>query len=375
MNIEILQDYIMTFTREVVDSGFKRDLDDYASSLPASQNNIVALRGIAEKILSVIDPLYSSDLPDGLKSLLPRKELRPFTETPYDSTLRELIEDTEIPQAVFFTQLTEFIDTLRTQIEQNLNEITKIKGFITPYLSRDAEQIAKEDLAIIAIVFNESQTISSLKEFTKNIQAWDRVLPIYHQLLKSESPKDIQIVEIQNGSIDFVVNLNVDVALDLVELFKVGFTVFGAYLSYKELVRPIVETYHGNKKLISTEEERENLLLENIGTAIKELIETQHKEAKKTDKKVDGTAVPKKVEQVANLIASHIVKGNDLKLLAAPTGGESKYNEENLANERDDLHKKSLVVRSKLRLIPKEARQVLLESYGTINDDKDNTPK
>jgi len=372
MNIEILQDHIRTFTREVVESGFTRDLDDYATSLPASQSNIVALRGIADKILSVIDHLYSSDLSDGLKSLLPSEEIRPFTEMPYNSNLRKLIEDTEIQQAEFFTQLTQFINQLRKQIEENLNEVTRIKGFIKPYLSRDVEQIAKEDLAIIAIVFKESQTITSLKEFTKNIRAWNRILPIYHQLLKSESPRDIQIIEIQNGSIDFVVNLNVDVALDLVELVKVGFAVFGAYLSYNELAKPIIETYHGNKKLISGEAERENLLLENIGTAIKERIEAQHKRAKKVDKKIDGSAVPKKVEQVTNLIASHIVKGNDLKLLAVPTEGESKYSEEDLANEKDALQKESLAVRKKLRLIPKEAQQVLLEAYGKIREEDEN---
>ena len=61
MNIEVLQDNINTFTHEVVDSGFKRDLDDYQSSLPASQNNIVALREMAGKVQSVLDRLYDSD--------------------------------------------------------------------------------------------------------------------------------------------------------------------------------------------------------------------------------------------------------------------------------------------------------------------------
>ncbi len=42
MNIEILQEHINAFTREVVDSGFKRDLDDYISSFPAAQKNITA---------------------------------------------------------------------------------------------------------------------------------------------------------------------------------------------------------------------------------------------------------------------------------------------------------------------------------------------
>ena len=33
MNIEVLQDAIRAFRREVIDSGFRRDLDDYESSL------------------------------------------------------------------------------------------------------------------------------------------------------------------------------------------------------------------------------------------------------------------------------------------------------------------------------------------------------
>ena len=96
MNIQILQEHINTFTREVVDSGFKRDLDDYIKSLPASQNNIVALREIAEKILSFLDYLYTGDLPDALSVLLPKKEIRPFTEVPHNENLRKLFEDKEI---------------------------------------------------------------------------------------------------------------------------------------------------------------------------------------------------------------------------------------------------------------------------------------
>lgn len=170
MNIEILQEYINTFTRDVVDSGFKRDLDDYASSLPSSQHNLVALREIADKVLSVIDRLYSGDLPDVLKSLLPREEIRPFTEMPHDSNLRELIENTEIQQQEFFNQLNQFISQLSRQIQQNFEEVNNIKEFIAPYISRDVDQIAKDDLAIIAIVFNERQTITSLEQFTKTLQ-------------------------------------------------------------------------------------------------------------------------------------------------------------------------------------------------------------
>lgn len=369
MNIEILQEHINTFTREVIDTGFKRDLDDYISSLPAAQNNIVALRDIAGKVLSVLNHLYAGDLPDALNVLLPKDEVRPFTEVTHDEKLKTLVEDTEIQQPEFFSQLTQLLNQLKKQIQQNITEIDNITQFISPYITEDVKRIAKDQLAIIAIVFNEYNTITSLKQFTKALTAWNRTLPIYHQLLKSESPKDIQIVEIQNGSIDFVVNMNVDVALDLVELFKVGFQVFAAYLSYKKMIKPIIDSYHGNKLLISQEEEREKLLLENIGTAIHQQIESQHKKAKKVDKDVDGTAILKKVEQVTNLIASHIVKGNDLKLLALPKKEEANEEDIKLLDEKNELREQSIAARRQLRQITPEARQKLLEAYGKLKEE------
>lgn len=367
MNIEILREHINTFNEAVVESGFKRDLDDFISSLPSAQNNIVAMRDIAEKVLSSLDNLFDSDLPDGLEALLPKKKPRPFTELPHNDNLRELLENTEIQQPEFFNQLTQFLNQLQKQLQQNISEITNIEDFIAPYISEEVKRMAEENYAIIAIIFKDSNTISSLKQFTKTLKAWNRVLPIYHQLLKSESPEDIKIIEIQNGSIDFVVNLNVDVALDLAELFKLGFEVFAAYLSYKKMIKPIIDSYHGNKKLISQEEDREKLMLENIGTAIHQRVEEQHKKA---DKNVDGTAIPKKLEQVTKLITSHIVKGNDFKLLALPDTGEDEEKRQRYSDEKNALLKQSVTARKELKSVPNEDRKLLLDTYGNNDEEK-----
>jgi len=369
MNIEFLQDYIHTFRREVLDSGFKRNLDDYASSLAASQNNIIALREIASKIQASLDVIYGGDLPENLKNLLPTGQPKPFTEEQHAKKMRSLTEDTAVAQPEFFNQLNQLINQLKKQIQDNITAIDTIEKFIRPYISDDARRITTDGLAILAIVFNERQTITSLEQFTKTLSAWNRVLPIYHQLLKSDPPGDVKIVEIQNGSIDCIINLDVDVALDLVELFKLGFQVFAAYLSYKKMIQPIIASYHGNKKLISQEEEREALLLENIGAAVHEQIHAQHKKAKKHDKGVDGTAVPKKIEQVTNLITAHIVKGNDLKLLALPTPDEATEGELDGGEDQIELlREQSVAARRQLREIPAEARQKLLETYGKIRE-------
>ena len=304
--------------REVVNSGFKRDLADYISSLPASQDSILALREIAGKLLSWLDRIYAGDLPDALAALLPNSELRPFTQFRTIKRFERLIADTEIPQDQFFARLRSELTTLQTEVDANAQEIAKIEAFISPYVTVDVSKLSDEESAIVAIIFNHSETITNLGQFAKTVTSWNRILPIYHQLLKSESPRDIAIVEVQNGSIDLIVNLDVEVAVNLAELFKVGFAVFAAYPSYKKMTRPIIDSYRGNKKLIAQEEQREKLMLDNIGEAVRAEVSEQHKIAKKADSKVDGTAIPKKIEQVANLVTAHIVQGNDVRLLALP---------------------------------------------------------
>ncbi|MHC4540179.1 MAG: hypothetical protein ACYTEK_25210 [Planctomycetota bacterium] len=367
MNIETLHDHIRTFKREIIDSGFKRDLDDYSISLPNAQTNIVALREIAGKMLPALDRLYSSDLPDSLRTLLPSEGIRPFTEVSHDVKLKDLIENTEIQLSDFFNQLTEFLNQLKSELQRNIKEIDRIEEFIAPYLSADITTRTKQGVAMISIVFKEQRTISILPEFTKTLDAWNRVLPIYHQLLKSKPPEDIQIVEVQNGSIDFIVNLDVDVAMDLAELFKVGFQVFAAYLTYKKMIKPIIDSFHGNKKLISQEADREILLIDNIGIAIESKIKDQHKKAKKADKKIDKTSVPKKIQVVTGLVTSHIVKGNDIKLLALP---KPKDGQEDMPDKREALREQSMAARQQLRLIPAEGQQKLLEAYGQIDEEQ-----
>lgn len=365
MNIETLQHFIDTFNREVVDSGFKRDLDDFSSSLPASQANILALRDIAEKVLAKLEQIYNGDLPAGLKILLPNAAPAPFTISPHNEQLLELISNKEIAQAEFFAQLAQLLAQLQAQIETNVGQVSKIETFIEPYLNEDIKRLVEGNNAVISIIFNEQQTISSLSNFSKTVVAWNRALPIYHQLVKSDPPSDVRLVEIQNGSIDLIVNLNVDVALDIAELFKIGFSVFAAYLSYKKLAKPIIDSYYGHKRLVAQEDEREKLLLENIGEAVRDALMQQHKRAKKSDKSVDATAVDKKVELVANLVTSHIVHGNDLKLLALPDRADDSIVTPDFAEK---LREQSAIARLHLRQIPLESQMKLLEVYGKIGD-------
>ena len=363
MNIEFLQQQILIFTHEVVDSGFRRDLDDYAASLPNAQNNIVNLRDIANKLLSKLESIYNSDLPDALRALFPEKNIRPFTDSPHHDNMRTIVNDTKIQQQEFFNRLNQQISTLKQQIHQDSKKIENIQTFIAPYLARETTALSDQKRAVISVSFKDQQTITNFPKFTKTLGEWNRGLPVYHQLLVSAPPEDIGIVEVQNGSIDLILNLNVDIALNLAQLFEVGFKCYVAYLLYKKMAKPIIDTYYGNQKLLNAEEEREKGLLENIGTAVERTVLEQHETAKKHDTKIDTTSTSGKVREITRLVTSHIVKGNDLKLLAVPRTEDKKQKQHQTLS--DELHKSSAEVRRLLRSLPPEEQQKLIDIYSS----------
>lgn len=369
MNIQTIANDIKFFNEEIVESGFKRDIQDLVSSLPNNQNNIVTLRESANKVFDFLNELYNSDFPESLKRLLPDKKVPPFTEQKSFEQLKELISDKQIAQPAFFQKLNQILTQLNQQIITNFTKINEIQTFLTPYLSTEKELIAKEHKAIISIIFKEKQTITNLKYFTKNIQAWNRILPLYHQVLKSSSPEEIEILEVQNGSIDFIFNFDFDIALNLVDLFKEGFKCYLAYLSYKTMSGPIAQTFLGNKDLMSKQKEIEDGMLDNIGTSILQKAIAQYKKAKKIDTKIDSN-IDKKVDQISKLISSHIIKGNDIKLLAIPESTEKETNDKEI-DLGGEIRKISTEVRNKLKSLPVNEMKKLLDKYGKIDNDID----
>lgn len=368
MNIETISEHVQLFESEIIDSGFKRDVQDYLNSLPSNQNNIVALRDIAENISKKLTDIYDGDLPVALLKILPTSSQKPFTTTDFAQSMNDLVADNEIDQPQFFSRLQQILTQLNQKIQENKQAIDSIKNFIKPYIDVEEKRIANENEAIIAVILKDQKTITNLPEFTKNISAWNRILPVYHQVLTSRSPRDIQIIEVQNGSIDFVFSIDVDIALNLVELFKVGFKCYAAYLSYKKIIAPITDAYFGNQKLLKGEKAREEELLNNIALAISSKIEEQHKLALKNDSKIDKN-INIKVEQITNLITSHIIKGNDVKLLAYPKGENETEDQINEKEEnKKELDIKSREVRIAIKELPKPELAKLLKEYGEIKE-------
>ena len=96
-----------------------------------------------------------------------------------------------------------------------------------------------------------------------------------------KTPNPFEIIEIDQGSIEVVINLNFDIAEKLIDLFKTAIEVYGVYLTYKTLVHEkLVRSYKGNKALLEGEVEREKLLLGNIKEAVRGELKEQSKKNK-----------------------------------------------------------------------------------------------
>lgn len=373
MNIQSLGEIINQFQELIVESGFKRDINDFSGSLNNNQNNIVALREIAAKIHSYLEEISDSDLADNLTRLFPENP-KPFTEGNHFQNISELLSDNEIPQDQFFQKLQQIINQLKKQLQQNESKVEEIRNFIQPYINQSNEIQASEDKAIVSVIFKEERTISNLKTFTKTIATWNRILPVYHQILKSSSPSDIEIIEIQNGSVDFLFNFDFDIALNLTELFNEGFKYFLAYVSYKTMSKPISQTFFGNKELEEKQQEIENGMLDNIETAIAQKITEQHEAAKENDDKLP-TNFTKMIVEVAKLVSSHIINGNDLKLLSTHIANEEESNEEDEESRTDlknEIKEVSTKVRKALKHLPEEEIKKLLERYGDLPEEDEN---
>jgi len=328
MNISSLIDKIDLFEEQVVDSGFVRDIDAYGTALgqAETQSNLVALKAIAEKLRSALVGIEASGLSNALDILLPNAKA--FTDLDVRTEIEELLNDPSVDTATFFSRLNEILGRLRTQVKSDVNNVSQVKDVFKTYIPEEDTSGSEADKAVLSIILKDLETIRSLKKFAKVLERWNRTLLLYHQLVKSEPPEDIELIAVQNGSIDVVFNLDVKVGLDLTQLVMIGLNALTAYLLYKSKVRDIVEGFGGNKKLIEMEAEREKLMLENIQEVIEKRALEQHKTRKKEDRTLSNEGVTTKVQQISKTLAEQLIKGNEVKLLSAPSDDEHSGEDE-----------------------------------------------
>lgn len=371
MNVESVLNKIKLFEELVLQSGMKRDAVDYYRAIQEGHNRtLVFMKDLSSRLKEFFYEFENNSLGSELELIL--KEDSPFLDENYLDQLNEIDADVELEANGYFQKFNALLKKLNASIQSNEDELMLVKDMFSKYTSSIDTEIAKGDQALISIVFKDLESTGSLKEFSKVLNRWNRTLLIYHTLLKSESPDEISLVEIQNGSIDVIFNFDFDVSLDLVELIELGLKVYAGYLLYKsKRAREIIDSYMGNKKLIKSEEEREKLMLDNIKDSMTEKAISQHKEKLKSDKKIDKTGVDKKAEQVSELLADHIIKGNEVKLLTPPESVKQE-GEEDEEKEKDlstTLREETAKVRELFKKLPEEERQLLIDMYSIKDED------
>ncbi|GAA4295754.1 hypothetical protein [Nibribacter koreensis] len=381
MNVESILQKINLFEELVTKSGFKRDLVDFINALQQPQNrNIKFMTEVSIAIERHWMQAMNNSLPTELKLIL--KDSEPFTETDFLAQIEDINSDATLDAASYYNKLYGTITSLNQKMEVNITELNVVKNFFKKYSNAVDESLAlDEQHALISLIFKDLQSTGSLKEFSKVLHRWNRALLVYHTLLQSDPPKDIEIAEIQNGSIDVVLNLNFDIAVDLASLVQTGMTVYGLYLAYKKgLGKQIIESYMGNQKLIANEAEREKLMLENVKESVYNKALEQHAERLKKDKKIEKTGVEKKAAEITRIITDHIVKGNSVKLMLPPFPDvdeedgvdPDEYKEWVAADELSKgLRQATAVANANYKLLSTEDKQLLLDKYS-IKEDGEN---
>lgn len=373
MNIDSILEKISLFNELVIESGFKRDIRDYRQSINQAQNqNLIFMKELSQKVIVSFDTFQDYSLNHELNIVL--KDSNPFTELEIIDKLTAMNNDAEIPANTYLQQFIQQLDLLIKESTSNEQEITAIEAMFSKYTSEVDSNISKEELALVSLIFKDLKTTGSLREFSRVLKKWDTTLILYHRLLRSESPEQISLEAIQNGSIDVMFNIDVNVAIDLAEVMQVGLQVFGAYLAYKsDIAQKIIKSYMGNKKLISLEEERQKLMLANIKESIELKILEQHKQMLEQDNNIDNTSIKKKIDEVSSVITDHIIKGNEIKLLSIIKDEDEDIDEDE-GSEKNTfstaLRKETSVVRKQLTNISNEDKQQLLELYS-LKETKD----
>ena len=362
MNIESLISKIQLFEDLIIKSGFRRDVQDFIQTIQQAQNrNLVFMKDLSTKVKEKLIESENYGLENELTYVL--RDSKPFTELNTLEKLEKLDADTEIDGNSYFSSFNQILNQLLQKIDENNSELDSVSNIFEKYISKQSEYESDQEQAIISLIFKDLKTTSTLKEFSRALNRWNRMLIVYHTLLSSESPDEISLIEIQNGSIDVIFNIDFDIAIDLTELIKSGLKVYGAYLLYKsKTAKEIIASYMGNQKLIKQEKEREKLMLDNIKDSVSQKVLEQHKVKLKSDKKIEKTSIKVKVEEVSSVITDHIIKGNELKLLTPPETEEE--GEKDLA---DELRAETATVRERYKKLNAKEKQMLLDKY-TIKD-------
>lgn len=366
MNIDSMIDKIKLFDDLVVNSGFKRDVTDYINSIQQNPT-ITFMAEISKKVQTWFDAFDNNSLNSELTAVLTKNQA--FTSQNTVSRLQKLDSNKTIEANAYLQELMDILSNLNNFIHSNESEITEVRGVLERYTSSEIDAEAEEKQALISLVFKDDKTTGGLNEFSRVLSRWNNAIRMFHRLVKSDSPREISLVQVQKGSIDVIFSVDIDVAADLTDLIIIGYLAYRGYLNLKlDLKGKIVKTFAGNARLIELEKQLDVEMFENIGESIRQKVMEKHKERKKSDETISTESVDKMTTSVSEAIIDHVVKGNEVKLLTEIKRKNEQGEEEDISKS---LRKETVLVREKHKKLSLKDKRLLLEKYSV--KDKDDT--
>jgi len=313
MNVNSILEKAELFNALVVKSGFSRNLNDYISFINQNKT-IVSFSDIVKKVIQQFEEFENNSLAEELSLIL--KQNKPFIEDKKIlNELNSLLNDNEIDMNSYFSKLHGILNKLKTSLEKNISEINTIISNFSSYQSQPLSYEQKDENVVLSLVFNDLKSTSTIKGFNNVLRKWDKTLRLYHQLLKSDAPAEIELESIQNGCIEVIFNFNFDLALSLTNVVTHGMDLLFGYFLMKESKPKISKFMTKTKRLRELEKQEEKVFLEDLNEELYLFILDEHKKAKENNSSINNESIEKKAKEVVNVIYEHIVNGNKLKLL------------------------------------------------------------
>jgi len=354
MTVRKILELIELVKKQIGIDNYLSKLQDYQTTIQNNSSNIVLLKEILDKTIYDLDNLIENSIPESLEKLLVGKII-PFEFENFKKQLFDLKDKNHSDYSQLYSELSNILAQMLEKMNSNIAELDKISKVIEPFKTKDFSDLQEDDNAIFGIIFNNENSINNLKSLSFELKNWDKGLFLYQQIVSNETPKAFEIIEVEQGSVEVILNLAFDVAENLVDLFKTGLETYGAYLAYKTLIHEkLLATFKNNKQLIELEEKREKLLLQNVRDTVRNEIKKQAKKGKKHE------ALEKKIEEVTKIVTEHIIKGNTVKLLSAPEEKEEVLEKE---KEKEIYYIKSKIDYKKL---DKATKQLLIKEFTTL---------
>lgn len=369
MNVNSILEKAELFNTLVVKSGFSRNLNDYINFINQNKT-IVSFSDIAEKVIQQLEEFDNNALDEELALIL--KQSKSFLSDEKNiSELKKLSIDNEIDVNTYFSKLNNILNKFKTDLDQNINEINIIIKTFSPYQSKPLTYEQEGENVILSLVFNDLKSTSTIKGFQEVLRKWDKTLRLYHQLLKAETPSEIELESVQNGCIEVIFNFDLDVALSLTDVITHGMNLLVGYFLMKESKPKISKFMSKTKRLKKLEDQEEKVFLEDLNEELYLFILDEHNKALENDPNISKISVEQTAKEITSVIYEHIVNGNKLKLLTKVevevANNESEEND--VVDKQEELRENTAILQEKLKN-HKEDIKLLLQYLDLPKDEK-----